>query len=146
MSILLDVADAVTAEITAPMETFSEDFTPVRKVLPDFGIDELKTLHVTVVPHGDEIANLSRTQTLHTVQVDIGVQMRLGPDIDTEIEGLLDLVEEIAAYLRGRRLASLSAAYWQRAAYQPVYSHEHLTQDRVFTSILTVTYLVAVDE
>jgi len=51
-------------------------------------------------------------------------------------------VEKIAAYLRGRQLQSFPNAAWVRAANEPVYAPEHLADQRVFTSVLTLTYRV----
>jgi len=55
----------------------------------------------------------------------------------------VELVEQIADYLRRRPLGSIPAA-WVRTANDPIYAAEHLAEDRVFTSVLTVTYRVMV--
>lgn len=57
MSLITDIADAVTAELnTAPAGTFSPAFTAVRRVLPTFELPELMALQVTVVPKGVSIS------------------------------------------------------------------------------------------
>ena len=137
MPTIIDIADAVAAELAGG--EFSESFTPERRVLPDYELADLKDLRVTVVPRGVEITGASRTLSQHDVQIDVGVQKKLlaGTDLDTEVAALCGLVEEIAAFLKGRRL---TGAAWVRTANEPVYSPEHLAEKRLFTSVLTVTY------
>jgi len=54
------------------------------------------------------------------------------------------LVEQIADYLRQRPLGGAPGVLWVRSANDPIYAAEHLAEDRVFTSVLTVTYRVMV--
>jgi len=74
------------------------------------------------------------------VQIDIGVQKKLGKDLDAEVPVLCGLVDEIAAFLKRRPLQATPYAVWVRSANEPIYAPEHLAEQRVFTSILTVTY------
>ena len=138
MALVIDIADAVAAELDGG--SFSEEFTPERRVLPDFELADLAGLKVTVVPKGMEIAGASRSLSQHDVQIDVGVQKKIGSDLDTEVAALCGLVEEIAAFLKGHRLAGLAGVAWVRTANEPVYSPEHLAEKRLFTSVLTITY------
>lgn len=56
----------------------------------------------------------------------------------------MDLVEQIIAYLRRRPLQSAPEAAWLKTANEPIYAHDHLAGDRVFTSVVTVTYRLMV--
>ena len=138
MALVIDIADAVAAELAGG--SFTEEFTPERRVLPDFELADLAGLKVTVVPKAVEIAGASRSLSQHDVQVDVGVQKKLGTDLDTEVAALCGLVEEIAAFLKGHRLADVPGAAWVRTGNEPIYSPEHLAEKRLFTSVLTVTY------
>ena len=138
MALAIDIADAVAAELDGG--SFSQEFTPERRVLPDFELADLAGLKVTVVPKGVEIAGASRSLSQHDVQIDVGVQTKLGSDLDAEVAALCGLVEEIAAFLKGHRLADVPGSVWVRTANEPVYSPEHLAEKRLFTSVLTVTY------
>jgi len=138
VALVIDIADAVAAELDGG--SFSEEFAPERRVLPDFELADLAGLKVTVVPKGVEVAGASRSLSQHDVQIDVGVQKKLGSDLDTEVASLCGLVEEIAAFLKGHRLADVPGAAWVRTANEPVYSPEHLAEKRLFTSVLTVTY------
>jgi len=135
MALVIDIADAVAVALAEG--SFSEEFTPERRVLPDFELADLAGLKVTVVPKGVEIAGASRSLSQHDVQVDVGVQKKVGSDLDAEVAALCGLVEEIAVFLKGRRL---TGAAWVRTANEPVYSPDHLAEKRLFTSVLTVTY------
>ena len=140
MSAIIDIADAVTAELAAGAGSFSQSFTPQRGVLPDFELADLQDLRVTVVPRGVEITGSSRTMSQHDVQIDVGVQKKLGTDLDTEVAELVGLVEEISNYLKRRSLAAAPQACWVKTANEPVYAPDHLADKRLFTSVLTLTY------
>ena len=141
MARVIDIADAIAAELNAaPAGTFAPAFTAVRRVLPAFELSELAELRVTVVPKSVEISGAMRSASQFDCQIDIGVQQKLGKDLDTEVAALCGLVEAIAAYLRRRSLADAPLAAWVRTQNDPVYAPDHLAQQRTFTSVLTVTY------
>ena len=141
MSMVIDIANAVAAEINAAGPgTFSEDFAAVRKVLPAYELPDLVALKVSVVPKRVEISGSTRSASQYDIAVDIGVQKKLGKDIDTEVAALGTLVDEIADYLRRRPLAAIPGAAWVNTVNEPIYAPEHLAEQRVFTSVLTVTY------
>ena len=135
---IIDIADAVAAALNAPGEPgFSQSLTAERKALPAFDLADLAGLHVTVVPKGVEITGASRSLSQHDYQIDVGVQKKLGSDLEAETAAMLALVDEIAAFLRRR---SMAGAAWVRSVNEPIYSPEHLAEKRLFTSVLTVTY------
>ena len=143
MALVIDIADAVTAELNAAEAgTFSQDITAERRVLPTCELSELTQLKVTIVPKAVEIAGASRAMSRHDVQVDIGIQKKLGRDLDTEVAELCGLVDEIAEYLKRRPLAAKPEAAWTHTANEPVHAPEHLSEQRLFTSVLTITYRV----
>jgi hypothetical protein len=84
----------------APPGTFSQSFTAQRRVLPEFEIKELAELKVTVVPKSVEITVSTRATSQYKIAVDVGVQKKLGTDLDTEVTALGTLVDEMADYLR----------------------------------------------
>jgi len=143
MKLTIDIADAVAAELNAAEPgTFSEEFDAQRRVLPKFELSDLKDLKVSVVPKGVEIENATRDARRCDISVDIGVQQKVGKDVDTEVTRLCGLVEQIADYLaaRGLSAAGMSGVALVSFVNDPVYSTEHLADDLVFTSVLTVTY------
>ncbi len=141
MSLATDIADAVAAELNAAEpDTFGQTFTAVRRVLPAFELADLADLKVTVVPKAVQTSGASRSLTQLDVSIDIGIQKKLGSDLDTEVATLGALVDTIGDYLRRRPLAAARYAVWAGAKNEPVYAPEHLAEQRVFTSVLTVTY------
>ena len=141
MSLATDIADAVAAELNAADSgTFSQAFTAERKVLPAFDLADLAELKVCLVPKSVTITGSTRTASQYEIAVDIGIQKKLGKDLDGEVQTLGTLVDEIADYLTRRPLSAAAFAAWAAMANEPVYAPEHLAEQRVFTSILTVTY------
>jgi len=143
MKLSIDIADAVGVELNAAEPgAFAEEFTAPRRVLPKFELADLEDLKVSVVPKGVEIENAARDARRCDISVDIGIQQKVGKDIDAEVERLCGLVEQIADYLAGRGLlaSGMSGVRFLSIANEPIYSTEHLADDLVFTSVLTVTY------
>lgn len=138
MSTIAVIADAVTASLNAG--TFSQPFTAQRVYQPAFTLEELAELRVSVVPRSTAIAVSSRDAGQFDHVIDVGVQKKVADD--GEIDGLLDLVEEIADHLRLKRLPDFPEAAWLGIAHEPVVSSEAIVEHRAFTSVLTVTYRV----
>jgi hypothetical protein len=147
---IIDIADAVVAALNTaghpaqpdppapPVESaFSESFTAERKALPAFDLADLAGVHVTVVPKAADVTGATRSQCQHDFQIDLGVQKKLGADLEGETAAMLALVDEIATFLRRRAMAG---AAWVRTANDPAYLPDHLADKRLFTSVLTVTY------
>ena len=135
------LADAVAAVINSG--TFSVSVTARRMLLPEFELSDLAQLKVTVMPKSVEMAPFSRKAMVYEVEIDIGIQKKLAGEIDTELPGLLRLVEEINVFLRKRTLAD---AVWIKSNIDPLYARDHLSQSRVFTSVLTITYKLVSEE
>lgn len=140
MSLITDIADTVASEINAGA------FLPVqaeRRVLPEFELAELAEMKVCVVPKSMRITGATRAASQYEIAVDVGVQMRLTPggtDVDAQVATLGSLVDQIIDHLRQRPLSGAPYATWVSIENEPVYAPEHLAEQRVFTSVLTVTY------
>jgi len=141
VSTISTIADAVASHINAG--AFSQPLSAVRMYQPAFTLAELADLRVSVVPRTVGIAAASRDSSTFECVVDVGVQKKLPAENEqAAIDGLLDLVEEIADHLRLKRLPGAPEAAWAGIAHEPVVSSESLEQQRVFTSVLSVTYRV----
>ena len=133
MKIAIDIADAVAAELAIlPM-------TVHRRVLPEFELAELKDLTVTVVPKSVELVNVTRDATGYEVAIDIGIQRKIGKDTDAEVATLSGVVSSIVSFLNRRSLPTLKARF-KAIANEPVYVPEMLRAQRLFVSVVTVTY------
>lgn len=152
MSTLIDIAEAVVAELNAEAAkpeggALGQGLVAKRHYRPLFELSQLGTLRVSVVPRGISISNLGRNSNQHDAAVDVAVQKKVGPAdgtqaSTTELDGLMQLTESIADFFRLRRLVSAPSAIWVKTENNPVYSVEHLEQHRVFTSVLTLTFRI----
>ncbi len=140
MSVILDIADAVVASLNAG--SFALEFEAERKYQPAFELQDMQTLHVSVVPKSLAITTAARDSGFFDVAIDIGVQKKVNADESAELDALMNLVEQIADHLRMKRLDDAPNAAWLGVANEPVFAPEHLEQWRQFTSVLTVTYRV----
>jgi len=137
MATIIDIADAIVAELNG--ESFSQPFTAERAYKPTFDLQEMQDLHVTVVPKELASQQSSRSMVQQDFQIDIGIQKKLEAD-DAETDALMALVEEIADFFRRGRLEAVPNAGLIRTENAPVFSPEHLSELRQFTSVLTLTY------
>jgi len=140
-SVAVEIAEAVKTELNA--EAFGMAFTAERAYLPEYDLQDMSVLTVTVVPKAMDGERVARSAEQVDYQIDVGVQKKLATASVAEIDALMALVQEIADRLRFRRLAEKPDALWVRTQNEPVYSVEHLSQLRQFTSVLTLTYRVA---
>ncbi len=140
MSTVIDIADAVVASLN--LGSFEPPVTAVRKYVPAVELSDLVELSVTVVPKSAEITTATRTSSNFDCTIDIGVQQKVNPEEPTELDALADLAEQIVDHLRLKSLDGFSGAAWLSIANEPVFAPEHLDQQRVFTSVVSVTYRV----
>lgn len=137
MHSVVQVAEAVTNALNE--QTFSMPFTAERAALPTFTLEEMQTLHVTVVPREVASSILDRARDEDEVKVDVAVQKKVASAAVEEVDPLLALVQEIADFLNRRDMGD---ATWRKTENKPVYAPEHLREKQQFTSVLTVTYRV----
>lgn len=145
-AVLLLIADAVKdALAAAPAETFGLPFTPTRAWLPEYTIEELASLKVTVAPGTVESTPLSRAEDEATYTATVGVQKKVDPARALDMDPLGLLVEQIADYLNRKHLdlGGGLAAKFRSYAIDPAVSPELLVEQRVFTSVITLTYRLA---
>ncbi len=145
MSLITNIADAVATELNeAPAGTFDRHFTAKRCVLPAFEPADLDQLRISVVPKRMSLTGATRMASEVTLTVDIGIQKRLDPAtddaLDSQVASLGHLVDQIIGYLQRHPLRLMPAVAWVELANDPVYAPEHLLEQRIFTSVLTVTY------
>ncbi len=140
MAVITDIADAVVASLNAG--SFGQEFTAERHYRPVFDLPEMGTLHVTVVPQGMAIETAGRGRSQYDCRIDIAIQKKFENGDSAELDPLMALVEQIADHFRFKRLEGLPEAMWVKTENTPIYAAEHMEQNRVFTSVLTVTYRV----
>jgi hypothetical protein len=145
MAVLADIADAVVTALNG--HTFTKPFTAVRSYRPVYTREEMKDLHVTVVPGGYAMENLGRGQVQEDYTVEIAVQQAPEATSNAALDPLVGLVEEIRDFfLANRRPAAMQNVICLRAAFAAGsdrgYAPEHLDQLQQFTSVLALTFRV----
>ena len=140
MAVITDVADALVAELNAA--SLSLPLTAARHYVPSFELQEMKDLHVSVVPKGVVITKSDRSRNTNDFQIDVAVQKKFEMGDAAEIDPLLTLVEEIADFFRLRRLTAYPNAHWIKTEHAPIYAQEHWDELRQLTSVLTLTFRV----
>lgn len=139
-SVAKQIASALLDELDA--HTFSRAVRVVRKYVPQMDLRDMDGVLVTVVPRGNEIANADRSRVSNQVSIDVAVQAKVRSTNAEDVDPLMDVVQEVADFLTRRRLDAVPGASWLRIANVPIYAADHLAGKSMFTSVLTVTYLV----
>ena len=139
-STLIAIADAVVESLNGA--SFSQSLTAERHYQPVFDLPNMADLHVSVVPKGIEVLASSRNQNQHDYAIHIGVQQKVAGD--SEADALMTLAEEIADHFRlGRvQVVGIGSIPVLKVGTEPVFAPEHLTEKRLFTSIVTLTFRV----
>ena len=137
MSRIADLIDAVVAELQSGGFTQAE-----RGLLPVFDLQQLSDLHITVLPSTVEREESTRGSVVETLSVAIGIQQRI--DVDNNGDDLFDVVEDIVDFMHRRQLAALPDAVAFSIVVDPIFAPEHLDTSRVFTSVITLTYKIAI--
>lgn len=138
---ILEIADAVV-DLLNNSSGLDGEFTAERKVLPIFDLKDLEALKVTVTPATAEYTLLNRIALTTDYQINIGIQKKVSADTDDDLETLIDFVESVVLFLKGKSLSTNPRAMWVKTVNEPIYSREHLAEQLVFTSIITITYKV----
>jgi hypothetical protein len=141
MKMTIDLADAVTLQLNQSWIVTNAK----RQVLPIHDLSQLRELTVSVVPRGVQIQSITRKLSQYDCQVDIGIQQKLTvpqDQIDTAVNDLSGLVQQIADYLQRQPLTDMPYAIWIKVENEPIYDPDHLANQRVFTSVLTLTYRI----
>ena len=141
MQMTIDLADEVTSQLNQ-----SEIVTNAKRmVLPIHDLSQLRELTISVVPRGVQVQSITRKLSQYDCQVDIGIQQKLTVpqnEIDPVVKDLSGLVQQITDYLQRQPLTDMPYAIWIKVENEPIYDPDHLANQRVFTSVLTLTYRI----
>lgn len=140
MGTIVTLADAIVQELNST--SFTMAFTATRGYLPRRELEEMDTLRVTVVPRAATRGLHTRAEHLLELTVDIAIQKKLAAESNAEIDGLVDLVEEVSDFISGRDLQTFNDAVWTETRHEVLFSEEHMDKLRLFTSVLSLTYQV----
>ena len=119
--------------------TLSQTVSAEYRLRPRSDLPALQNCRVTVCPKPDglSVSNASRGAEQVDFGIYVGVQRRVDPEDQDEVEAMLGLVEEVASALRR---AQVGGAFCVSVSSAPLYSVEHLDRFQVFTAVLTATF------
>jgi len=143
MSMATDLGDAIVADLNGA--SFSQSFTAARRWLARWKVEELATLHVTVLPASALYETLSRSQDEEQHEIDIAIQKHIEVADNAQIDAMIALMEELVAHYRAKTLA-IGAHQFQclRRRFLPGaevgYLREHLDELHVFTGVLRTSW------
>ncbi len=139
---LMLIADAVVSQLNAA--SLVQTFTAVRLYQPKFELPDMQTLHVSVVPCKRTVVKLTRSRNVNVYIIQIGVQKKFNAvteaALNTELDPLVKLVDDILALFDSNRLTSVPTAICTAQKPDPIYAQDHMDQFRQFTSILTLEF------
>jgi hypothetical protein len=141
-STVIQIADSVVAEINAG-DFSRKSLSAQRLYVPNFDLEDMKELRVSVVPREVEYLPLDRVSNKYHATIDVAIQKKFSKGDAKEIDPLVLFVEELADYFRLKRLNSYVAARCIKVENAVLYSTEHWTQFNQFTSLLTLTFELA---
>lgn len=137
-SINILVADAIAAVLNGGR--YSVAFIATRGYLPFFELEDLETLTVTVVPAGDDAAQITREKDQDDVVTEISVQRRFPrKPLPADLDPLMQLIQEVRDSLRFRRLEGPNGPA-VCIGHSAAYSDDHLERLNQFTALLRVTH------
>lgn len=141
MSVSVDIAKDIVQILSE--EDFSMKFSPVYEPVPRTDLQSVRGLEVFVTPDNVLRERASRGMWSWKITVNIGVIKHIDKLYRAEdIEQLSGLVDEIALVLSDAVLPSFRSAKPVSFNNTPEYIFDHVHQFSVFTSVLSVVYLV----
>jgi hypothetical protein len=140
VSTINQIADAIVQSLNTG--SFSMAVEAQRCYQPVHGLSQLQELRVSVVPKSLTATIATRSDGFFDCAIDVGIQQKVDADDQEALDGLMHLVEEIGDHLRFHKLDAFPNAAWLALENTPIFAPEHLEKERVFTSVLTVTYRV----
>jgi len=132
-----ELADQVALAInSAPTGTFSRTFVSRVDIPISQELADIKDLQVLVLPMEDATQPATRTQDDITVEIGIGIQQKV-TNPQEEVRELHTLVQAIRTYLNRRNFTDW---VYRGSQLRPVLDAQHLSANRVFTSLIRITY------
>jgi len=145
-AISLQVANAVVAELSSA--TFSAAITPAVRLVPYNEMDDFDDVRVTVAPQILQEQAASRSDTMQTLLITIGIEKKVGvPDpttADADAMATVNVAEEIARFIRHRKLSNYQKAKYIRHTIDPLLDPDSLASHGIAQSIIQISYLVSV--
>lgn len=139
----IDLADS----LVAALNTAIPGLNALRRYVLPIRREDLVTTTVSVLPDSESQVVQNRSSNETTIVLNIVVQKAVNPVINAEVDVMVKLVESIKAlYDEGGTLrnSTLADCVWNgELSNTPLWIAEHLYEQKVFSSIIKVTYISA---
>jgi hypothetical protein len=140
------LAKSLAARLSAA--TYTTDYPTIsvqQAYLPQYDLEQMTTLKVSVVPREVSVAMTGRGAEQHDYTLAIVIAKRTDGST-AQVDALLSLVEKITDLLRSDAMPQVSSApwpsqcHWWAVSLDPVWSQDHLEERRVFFTAINVQY------
>lgn len=140
---IIKIADAIVDALNGG--GFPPPYTPgsaTRSWDRKFTIAEFATLRISVVPSAVSTEWESRDSRVDTYQIIIGVQKKLDTvsDETRQVDELCALTATIADYLRNWDMGEAPYPTLMTANINPLVAQEHISELRIFTSVIELSF------
>lgn len=134
-SIVDDLIESLNNNLFNPSFVATKNFIPTWKL-------RTPELKISVLPNYKTIETEARSWNLETIEVLIAVQQKVNPKINTEIDSLINLAEQIILFVDGINLAG---AVHYSTSNDPIYDILALEQYHTFVSVITLEFKTSVE-
>ncbi len=135
-ALINNLADAIVSEIKS--RDWGREFSVERVYRPISKLKELIDMRVSVMPAKADATITARHSDEYELEIDIGIQQgRIDPADRDTLDALLEFVESMAAWFRGKTLTSWPRATIVDSNVSILWLPEHLVKYRIFTSVIT---------
>jgi hypothetical protein len=131
---IFEIADAIIEYLNE--RVYSKEFTAELSTLPRFERSDFENLRVIVLPSGEVYANSTRGSYEVDSTIDIGLQVKVSKDWNSDVKEYSVLATEIINSLFNVNFAD---AKFVSIVREPVYDVEALAQ-QYFLTYITVMY------
>lgn len=135
---IIAIADDVVTVINGGSPFTIGAVTAERHYAPEYTLEELATLRVSVLPMEKPETLTSRSTTQRDFTISVGVQKKT-ENTAAGFDALVELVEEINDLFRFAKLPATGVS-WVASEVDPVYDADDARTMSIFTSVLNLTF------
>jgi hypothetical protein len=121
---------------------WGQEFSASFYYAPQFALEEMETLHVSVTPLMAVASQTTRKTRECEYDLGIAIQQRVPSEEDQKIDDLLGLAQEIADFFAGLQTLTGTAAKIVGVKNDPLFVPEHLAEARLLTSAVILSLKV----
>lgn len=142
----IDLAKAVYDAIDAA--ELSQEFTAQRLYVPKYSPSSEPGYQIKIAPATDTREAGTLGEDEGEIVIHVGTFKKLVdsvPDELDEVDAAMDFCEEVRALFNRKRIGDIDWAICTKSEQVPLISHAELEEDRVFASVIALTFTVNVN-